>query len=269
MNEKPLDGLKILVTRAEEDAAALATRLQQLGAEAFICPTIMIRPPENFSTLDHALKRLIQGDYTWVIFTSVNGVRFTLERARALGIAPEAFASARLAAIGPATGCALAKEALAVDHMPHEYLAEAIVDGLGVLSGKRILLPRAQIAGPALAERLKAAGALVDEVTAYLTLPTPKRLNARLKRLLARQELDWATFTSASTVRHFVGLMQRENLEPKATLRRSRVACIGPVTAREAEAVGLRVDIMAQEHTIDGLIAALVGVPRGEGLAAR
>ncbi len=251
--KRPLFGKRILVTRARDQASELSRRLVELGAEPIEFPTIRIAPLDDYAQLDAALAR----KYDWVIFTSVNGVRFVWERVTALGRDARAFAHTRLAAIGSATADELMRRGLRADFVPREYVAEAIVEQIGDVAGQRILLPRADIAREALAEGLRARGAHVDDIAAYRTIPTdandPRARDIRAQ--LERGEMDIITFTSSSTVR---GLCAALNLESEILNLKSTVACIGPVTARTARELGLRVDIVAAEHTIAGLVAALV-----------
>lgn len=248
-----LQGKRILVTRAKEQASVLSERLRALGAEPIELPTITIAPLEDFQLLDRAIKLLVDAQYDWIIFTSANGVRFFLERLQVLGHDAQRLSAMKLAAIGPATAEALKKRGLKVHYMPTRYLAEEIAAGIGDVQGKSILLPRADIAPRQLAEALRAKGALVDEVVAYRTLPADAQA-ARPKKLL--NEIDVITFTSASTVRHFAQLLDGPDLV--RALSKVKVACIGPITAKAAEELGLKVDILAEEHTIDGLVKAIV-----------
>src|SRR3712207_2607721 len=124
----PLRGRRVLVTRAEEQAAAFMRRLRDLGADVVACPTIAIAPPENWAQLDAAVSRL--SSYDWIIFTSVNGVRFFWERLHALGGSTDALARLQIAAIGPATAAAVAEQGLHVAFVPEEYVAESIVAGI-------------------------------------------------------------------------------------------------------------------------------------------
>jgi uroporphyrinogen-III synthase len=167
----PLAGRRVLVTRPKEQAGDLADRLAALGAQPILCPTVRIVPPADFGPLDDALKHL--DAYDWVIFTSVNGVSFFTERmaAMALDLGVLRHRQLRLAAIGPATAAALAAHGLIVSFMPGEYVAEAILAGIGDVSGQRILLPRADIARKALADGLRGMGALVDEASTSSPLP--------------------------------------------------------------------------------------------------
>ena len=242
-----LAGKRILITRPRRQADDLSRLLTAQGAEVILFPTIEISPLRDTTQLDNALNTLAAGDYNWVIFTSVNGVTACRDRLQQLGKTATVFAHAQIAAIGPATARALQTLGVQVDFVPREYVAERILDGLGSLVGKRILLPRAEIARPALADALLASGALLDEIPVYHTLqPAPDA--AGLAAL--RQGVDAITFTSSSTVRNFVTLAGAE-------IGRAKIACIGPITAATARELGLPVDILASEYTIPGLAQAL------------
>jgi len=259
-----LAGKRILVTRPRAQAAELCDRLAARGAEPISFPTIQIAPPEDYTALDRAIAELAK--YQWVIFTSVNGVAAFWERLSQSGGDASALRKLKIAAIGPATALALGKHGVSTDLIPDEYVAEAIAKGIGDVRGQWILLPRAVIAREALAVELRHRGALVEEVPVYRTLlvePDPRGL-AELQR-----GVDAITFTSPSTVRGFVALFKPSapeavqassddaGLDLFAAANRPLVACIGPVTAETARQLGLPVDIMAAEHTIDGLVAAL------------
>jgi uroporphyrinogen-III synthase len=269
-----LQGLRVLVTRPEGQAEDFVERLRDLGAEPVVCATIRIVPPADWAPLDQALRQL--ADYDWVIFTSVNGVRSVCERLADLNLPITRLACARLAAIGPATRQALAEQDLAVALMPHKYVAEAILDEIGHVAGQRILLPRADIARKALADGLRSMDAQVDEVTAYCTvaatsgqtsgqeIPGQETLGLASASALMRVPalpagpLDVATFTSPSTVRNFLALLETAGRPAASYLAGAQVACIGPITAQAAREAGLPVHIEATEHTVDGLIQALI-----------
>jgi len=138
--------------------------------------------------------------------------------------------------------------------MPEVYLAEEIAAGIGDVAGQRILLPRAERASKQLTQALRGKGAAVDEVTAYRTLAVGAP--DELKALLEDGQIDIVTFTSSSTVRNLVANLQDPT--PAKALSRCLVACIGPVTARTAKRLSIRVDVVAREHTIDGLAEAIV-----------
>ena len=243
----PLSGKRILVTRAQKQAADLCDALAAEGAEPIPFATIEIAPLEDFSQLDAALQAMAAGQYAWVIFTSVNGVEACQQRLAPNGLSAQAFSAAQIAAIGPATASALYELGAQVDLIPDEYVAERILEGLGDVGGKHILLPRAELARKALAESLIAAGAIVDEVPVYHTVqPAPDRVGLQALHI----GVDVITFTSSSTVRNFVALAGTQT-------GAAQIACIGPITAQTAQELGLKVDLIAKEYTIAGLVTAL------------
>jgi uroporphyrinogen III methyltransferase/synthase len=249
---KPLFGKRVLVTRSREQASALSERLRELGAEPLEYPVIEIAPPKDMTRLDEAIARL--STYDWVIFTSANGVRALLDRMRDTERNTQALESASVAAVGPATAQALQGYGLRADYVPEVYKTEDIAAGIGDISGQRILLPRAQRAPKQLAQALRRKGAVVDEVAAYRTL----RVDApdELKGLLEDGRIDIVTFTSSSTVRNLVTSLKGPT--PARVLSRCLIACIGPVTAKTAQRLGIRADVVAREHTINGLVEAIV-----------
>jgi len=239
-----LAGRRIVITRPAERAERLAGRLRALGAEPIVFPTIRLEPADP-APLDAAIRAL--GTFHWVIFTSRAGVDAFVRRLIATGRDPAELREREVAAIGPATADALREHGIEPALVPAEYVAEAIVAGIGDVRGKKVLLPRADIARAALADGLRGKGASVVEVAAYRTVasdvPAP-----------ALEGVDAVTFTSSSTVRHFV--------EGGADAGDARVVCIGPVTAATARELGLPVHAVAANYTEDGLIEALEGVFR-------
>jgi uroporphyrinogen-III synthase len=206
---------------------------------------------ENTRELDAALLRLHEHD--WVVFTSQNGVAAALDRLRALGRDARAFAGTRICAIGPATARTLDERGLAADLVPETFTTAGVLDAMRAvgMGGKRVLLLRADIAPAALGDGLRDAGARVTSVTAYHT-SAGTGTRADLEQLLA-DGLDFVTFTSSSTVRHVLDVLGGDT----ALLSGALVASIGPITSQTARAAGLRVDVEAQPHTIEGLVAAM------------
>ncbi len=251
--DRPLFGHRVLVTRTREQASVLSARLRDLGAETVELPTIRIAPADDWAPLDGAIGEL--ATFNWIIFTSINGVRFFWQRLAHAGLDARALCGVQLAAIGPATAGALEARGLRPDYVPREYVAEAIAAGLSRICGQRVLLPRADIARPALADLLQEAGADIVEVTAYRTL-RPEMEARELRDLL--DGITAATFTSSSTVRNLAAMAKDAGLNVPRTLKSAVVACIGPVTAQTARELGLTVDVVAMEYTIDGLVKALV-----------
>ncbi len=250
----PLKGTKILITRAREQSAAFAEALEKLGAEPVVFPTIETVPPLRWDRLDEAFDRL--KSYDWIVFTSANGVHFfrqRLKERRKKFLFP---ASLKVCAIGPATAKALKENGISVDYVPKEYVAESVVEGfkkIGV-QGKRILLARAKIARDVLPKGLKKMGAGVDVVEVYRTIK-PRGGSRKLRDLLEKGEADVVTFTSSSTVNHFVELLKKENL--KRSLNGKVIACIGPVAAQTARSWGMKVDIQPKEYTIPAMTKAI------------
>lgn len=251
-DQRPLWGKRIVITRASEQAPELAERLAALGAATTTLSTIQILPADP-APLDAAIAEVARAAYTWVILTSVNGVVAFAERLAALNLDWRAV-RARVAAIGPATALALRVRGLRPDFIPSEYVAEAIAAEIGEVNGQRILLPRADIARPALADLLRAKGATVEEVTAYRTVTPPFETEV-VTQALRNPKPDAITFTSSSTVRGFVQALAGQ--EPVAALAGIRIACIGPITAETARGFGLTPDVVADVYTMEGLTDAL------------
>jgi uroporphyrinogen III methyltransferase/synthase len=247
----PLFGRRIVVTRAAGQAAELEARLTSLGADVVEMPTIEILPASDYSALDGAIAKL--GNYDWLIFTSVNGVRFFLERLDASGTDLRSL-RARICAIGPATRRAIERLHLKVDLVGEEYVAESLVEALRAvdLEGKRILIPRAAVARDVLPAALARRGARVDVVEAYRTA-IPEDIADRAGEIFdAPPKPDWITFTSSSTVRNFV------RAAGAAALDGVKVASIGPVTTATANQLGIRVAVEARQFTTAGLVEAIL-----------
>jgi uroporphyrinogen III methyltransferase / synthase len=255
---RPLFGRRVVVTRARAQAGELSAALERLGAEVHEFPTIEISPPEDFRSLDAAIRDL--DSFSLIVFTSVNGVEAFLKRLQHHGLDLRAVPrDMKVAAIGPATAERIVWAGLRVDVVPEEYRAEALIEALqtGSLVGERILIPRAKVAREILPEKLREAGAEVVVPPAYESVPL---LEGRQELSLRLQsgEIDCVTFTASSTVENFVGAFGAE--EAARLLAQTRVACIGPITADTARKHGLRVDAEAGEYTISGLVEAVTGL---------
>jgi len=250
---KPLLGKRVLITRPLEQAAALSKRLRDLGAIPVELPAIQIVPVKNADELDSAIRSL--SDYDWVIFTSASGVRFFLEHLAGMRVRDETLKELKVAAIGPATAAALEKVGKKADYVPNEYLSEKIAVGLGDMRGRRVLLPRADIASEKLPALLRDRGALVDDIIAYRTM-IPRHLTPESLKSILAEGMDLIIFTSPSTVRNLARIMSHGALA--GFMRDIKVACIGPVTADAVEELGIGVDVIAKTHTIDGLVEAIV-----------
>ena len=250
----PLLGKRVLVTRSRKQASTLSALLAGKGAQVIELPALEIRQDQgNRSAIDGAIDRL--AGYKWAVFTSVNGVELFLEALNSRDLDGDSLRHLRLAAIGPATAAALESKDLKVDLIPEEYVAETLVEQFKDenIEGQRLLLPRAAGARAVLVDGLTALGAIVDEVPAYRAeLPLQAAIDAR--DTLINEGVDVATFASSSTVRNLAHILNG-TLD---SLHRACIACIGPVTAATAKELGLRVDVVASEHTIPGLVDAIV-----------
>ena len=254
---RPLFGRRMVITRSREQAAELVERLEGLGANPIVAPSIRIEPPESYEPLDREVAAV--STYDWVIFTSANGVDQFMARLLAGPGDLRDLKGVRICAIGPSTAARIEKRGIRVDLMPPEYRAEAVLEALKAHSdvkGLRFLLPRADLAREVLPHELRAAGAHVTEVTAYRTVLAESGGEPDVYRLLLDRRVDAIVFTSASTVRNFVKII---GAEPAADLLRTTVvACIGPVTAEAAQQLGIHTSVMPPTYTIPALVDALV-----------
>lgn len=248
-DNRPLHGKKVLVTRSRSQASIMARRLIERGAIPLELPVISIESGDE-PQIDKAI--LDRGKFDWVVFTSVNGVAAFFKRLKAKHQDSRWFAGCRIAAIGPATAELLSEYGLTADFLPSAYKAETILAELRdeEINGKRFLLPRADIAPPLLAEGLRSRGGEVLEIAAYRTV-RECGTHFEQARSLA-EEAEIISFCSSSTVEHFLKLV-----DVSAIRDNKMIACIGPVTAKTAEKSGLRVDVVASEHTVSGLVEAI------------
>jgi len=241
---------RILITRPHTQADEFADKLRSAGFEPVYFPVIEIKPIGNNIALERALSKL--DCYEWVVFTSVNAVEIVLDnyspflQGEELGV--------KFAAIGPRTADALKTRGITPDFVPQEYIAEAILPGLGDLRGKWVLLPRAEIARKELPEAIFNAGGVPHEITVYKTLPAQPSLEG-LTAL--HSGVDIITLTSQSTVENFIAIAKQNGLDPLHLPNNPLFACIGPITEEAAREAGLPNVIVAKEYTTDGLITAL------------
>jgi len=243
-----LAGRTVAVTRAASQAAPLCEALAARGARVVAFPTIVTEPARDPEPVRRAVASLEA--YAWIVFTSANAVRFFAEHlaARAGGRLPP---GVHVAAVGSATAEALAEHRIRVDAIPEEFVGVRIAAALGDLAGRRVLLPRADLGRPETPDALRAAGALVDDVTVYHTVPAAAD-PAALAALAAG--VDAVTFTSPSTFTNFAALLGRR---ADRLLAGAVVASIGPVTSAAIRAAGFPVHVEPAEHTMSALVDAL------------
>lgn len=254
----PLFGKRILVTRAEHQAKELSQLLLRYGAIPIETPGIEIQPASEPDELDRAISGL--KNYQWIIFTSTNGVEAFFRRLNDFHFDSRRLYGLRVGAIGSATASALEDKGIIADCIPKTYTSKGLLAGFQKqnLSGKRVLLPRADIAGKELARGLARLGAEVREVRAYRTVPNSEGI-LQAKELLLKGEIDIIIFTSSSTVNNLTDGLGEE----RDALKKPLTVCIGPQTAAEAVKAGLRTDVVARKHTMYGLVEAIEQYFRG------
>jgi uroporphyrinogen III methyltransferase/synthase len=266
--KRPLFGQSVLVTRPNVVRRSTArkilpedftSRLSELGAEVLYQAAIEIRPPDDWTAVEMALARLPEFD--WLVFSSVNGVDALLDRlldsvAGTLRVpsAPRdlrGLAGVRIAAIGTGTAQRLAEYYLRADLVPDEFRAEALADALAKEArGKRFLLARASRGREVLAETLKAAGGIVEQVVVYQSLdvesPDPE-IAARLKA----GRIDWITVTSSAIARSLAKLFGED-------LGKSKLVSISPITSATLRELGFEPAAEAKEYTMEGVAAEIL-----------
>ncbi len=262
-DRRPLFGRRVLVTRARSQASRLAEALIELGAECIELPAIKIVPVSDTAPLYDAVKKLtglVPGaikPYAWATFTSPNAVRGFRESLRSLGLDTRALGSVRFAAVGPTTAQALLDMGIAADIVPEDYLAEAVVAAFkkSGFTGGNVLHFRSDIGRETLPDGLRELGGTVYEVVAYETrVPENSGDNARAEFARESGGIDVTTFTSSSTVKNLVDMLEGD----VSLINDTFTACIGPVTATAARQAGIRVDAVAEEQSTSGLVKAVL-----------
>ena len=254
--ERPLDGRRVLVTRAREQLADLVGPLERLGATAIGAPAIQFSPPPDWSPLDEALGRIAEFDF--VLFTSQNTLPRVEDRMRHLGIDLDSLNGPALVAIGTATARGLRDRGYTVDLVPDEFRAEGIVELLAhePLEGKRVLLPRALVAREELPRGLRERGAEVVVAPVYETTADPEGMETAREALTLG--VDAITFTSSSTVHYFLeGLGVPAEARWKRAIESAVLASIGPITSGTLRRAGFEPGVEADPFTVDALVRAL------------
>jgi len=260
-DQRLLFGKTALVTRAREQASALTTALETLGAQCIEAPAIKLVEPESYTELDTAIGQLQQ--YNWLIFTSVNGVEHFFKRLYTKKCDTRSLGNAKIAAIGAQTASKLKEYGIIADIVPLEFRAEGIVEALTgrIESGMSVLIPRALVARDILPEKLRKLGAIVDVVPVYRTI-TADTDGQAIAQKLQNGEIELVTFTSSSTVTNLLTLLGPGGAE---LIQKAKVACIGPITAGTCLEHGITPDVIAEEYTIKGMVKSIVDMYKGEG----
>jgi len=250
---KPLFGLRIVVTRDARGSAELASKISCRAALPIVFTTIRIKPLTESNQFVKAIGELAGCD--WIIFSSANGIRFCFEGLSKLGRDARAFGKAKIACMGSASAGLLEQFGIKADFVPTIFTSVQLARQLAAkvnLRDKKILLFSSAITSGELTDELKSLGATVNEVSIYTTVPAENEAD-RLIEKIALGRIDWITFTSPSTVRCFFDRINPELVNSS----RAKVASIGPVTSDELSRLGVKVDLEALEYTTDGLIKAI------------
>ena len=250
---KPLFGRTIVVTRDAAGNAEMAQKIIARGGNPLEFTTMVLQPLTNRNEFLQVLTELTS--YDWVIFTSPNGVDMFFEAIGAFDKDARVFASVRLATLGAKTAECLAQYGIKADFVPTVFTGRDL--GLQLLSyanlhDKKVLLLRSELASDELVDVLKQGGAQVRDVSIYTAIGQ-RGDAAGLEEQIRQGQVHWLTFASPSAVRNFF-----EQVRPDVVNGSSaKIASIGPVTSKELTQFGVRIDVEATEHTVDGLLDAI------------
>jgi uroporphyrinogen III methyltransferase/synthase len=253
-SRRALFGQRVAVTRSADQAGELVAALEELGAAAVECPTIATEPPADPGALRKAAASL--REFSWIVFTSVHAVEALWGALAEAGRDARALAGCKLCCVGAATVRRLEQFGLRCDVQPAEASTAALVEAMAAAADLRdapVLYPRSDIAPPDLPQALAACGARVTAAEAYRTR-TDATGAARLRQLLADGQVDWITFTSPSTVTAALSAVDARALQARPV----HLASIGPSTSAALRAAGLQPTVEAAEHTVRGLVEAIV-----------
>ncbi len=262
--KRPLFGKRIMVTRTREQASDLVAGLEEFGANCLEYSTIKIKPVDFYDVLDGELERL--PEYHWILFTSLNGVKYFFERLYAKGMDARDLKGPDIAAVGKSTADLLLRYGVNADLIPSTFtgegLAESLLD-LGV-EGRNILIPRAQQGREILPETLRGAGAQVAVAPVYQNCPAAGDKEI-MRAEFVEGGVDMITFTSSSTVRNFLAMLDAESQEElQQILAGVKIAAIGPITAKTVTDNGLKVDVQPDDYTISDMVNVVVDYYSGD-----
>ncbi len=235
--------------------------MRAAGALVLDLPTIVVEAPESYGPLDAAISTL--SEYDWIVFTSRNAVEAVFERLAALRSPPVFPVTLWVAAVGPATAADLRRRGVYVDAVPESAAVSFLSAQLrrrGV-SGTRVLLPQGNLSGRELQDDLERSGATVDAVISYQTIQPPA-LDRSVLEAVRRGEVDVVALASPSAVHNLAHILSSQG--DCAMLQDARLVCIGPSTAAAVRDLNLRPTSVAEEHTLDGLVRAIVNLYRVE-----
>lgn len=248
LQNRPLFGKNILITRDSRGNAEFAYKLAVRGARAIECPTFEIRALTAAKQFKLALKYI--KDVDWVFFTSPTGVKLFFKAVNSLNKDARIFADAKIACIGSETADVLGVFGVKADFVPTIFTSEELAKSFIKIYkpvGRKILLLRSALADSALAEKLTSAKAKVRQFSIY----TAEKIRSNPKKII-KNDIDWITFAGSFAVERFF-----EDFRPKDISKKIKIASIGPRVSGILKKFGIKPTVEAVEHTIDGLIGAM------------
>ncbi len=251
-----LSGRTIVVTRALGQATELISLFERQGANVLHIPSIQMVPPASWQACDRAISRLEHFD--WVVFTSGNGIAFFTARLRELNVPITRLQERQIAAVGESTSECLHKHGVRVTLLPKQFNAIGLLNSFQEidLTESDILLVQPEKHSGELSKGLHALGAEPVEIAVYRNQAPDLSECADLAGLLKSDHADLLTFTSPSTFRNFVAAVGRTKLE-QWQAGGCHIAAIGPSTAKAIENQRVKVDILPEESSARGLLAAI------------
>lgn len=251
-----LQGKRILVTRAKEQAESFSKKIAEYGGIAIEIPLIKIQAPSNTDVIEKTLQKI--HTYNWLIFTSVNGVHYFFDFIETYGITFSETNRPKIAVVGKKTLQALEQKGFSAELVPDDFVAEDLLEKLKkrVNNNEAILLARGNLGRSLLPEKLGEIGIQVDDLILYENVLNLEK-QAELIHLLESRSVDIITFTSSSTVTNFVELL-KGTAGWREWLHHIQIACIGPITEKTAIEAGITPQIVANEYTVAGLLDAII-----------
>lgn len=251
MNTLPLKDYRILITRGKGQADRFKATIEQYGGTPIMVPLLAFQLPTNLTAVESVIQRI--SNYEWLILTSQNGVRFFLKLIEKFHVPPHILP--KIAVIGTKTEEELVRYGYKADFIPKEFVAEEFVEEfVSQLDGDtQVLLAKGNLARTIIAEAINQV-ASCDEVIVYETV-LPKESKEQLVHVLREREAEVITFTSSSTVHHFMQIVEQYQLHPY--LESLIIACIGPVAKKTAVQYGLKVEICPEVYTTEAMLKDL------------
>ena len=250
--KKPLFGKNIMVTRSRTQSSSIVEKIMDLGGNPIEIPTIKIEKIENNTELENEINNI--KDYTYLVLTSKNAVEIFFDKLEEMNLDTRALANLKVCAIGSATAKEIKSRGIIADIVPKAFVAESLFDELKdkLTKEDNILIPRARNARDYLVDKLSEICTVKEVHTYESVIDTSKK--DEILDILEKEDLDFITFASSSTVRNFVEIIGQDNLDK---INSSKVISIGPITSATAEELNINVYKEAETATIDKIVEAI------------